>query len=63
MPTRLQRLHEAVARADEKATDARTAFRAEVKAEKDGGRTLTDIGEELGLTRQRVAQIINQGDQ
>jgi DNA-directed RNA polymerase sigma subunit (sigma70/sigma32) len=43
----------AVAAADK----ARTRFRAAVRRELDRGRTLEDVGQELGLSRQRVQQI------
>lgn len=45
--------HRALAAAD----TARAAFRAAVRAELERGRTLEEIGQELGLTRQRVQKI------
>ena len=55
--TELQRRQDAYRRAVADADRARAQFRAAIRKELSAGRTLEDVGRELGLTRQRVQQI------
>ena len=55
--TELQRRQDEYRRAVADADKARAQFRSAIRKELSGGRTLEDVGRELGLTRQRVQQI------
>jgi DNA-directed RNA polymerase sigma subunit (sigma70/sigma32) len=55
--TELQQRQATYHRAIKEADRARARFRAGIRAELKRGRTLEDIGAELGVTRQRVQQL------
>jgi DNA-directed RNA polymerase sigma subunit (sigma70/sigma32) len=55
--TPLQQRQDAYRRSLAEADRARARFRAGIRSELKRGRTLEDVGDELGLTRQRVQQL------
>ncbi len=57
----LTKARDRYARARLAAEVARVALAAAVIAERENGRTLADIGAELGLSRSRVCQIVGAG--
>lgn len=58
MPTQLARRRAAYQRAIDRADELRDAFVAEILIQQAAGRSLADIGRELGVVKQRVLQLI-----
>ena len=59
---RLQRLSERVVEADAKATRLRAEFRSELAGAKESGVTISAMARALGVSRQRVQQILGRLD-
>lgn len=55
---RIRQAAKKIERAEKDLATARAAFRATLEAIHGEGASLASIGEEIGVTRQRVAQII-----